>query len=82
MQNRRSHIGEYAVFYFCVLVSGNVYEGYGVERVGSVGSAVGVYGFVGVAVVGDDDYAVAMFFCGFDNLLDAVVDSLYGSLDG
>ena len=47
-----------------------------------VGSAVGVDGIVGVAVVGDDDSLVAGSLCCLDDLAYALIDGFHGSLDG
>lgn len=54
-----SYVCQSAICYVCILVVGYVDAGHGVERVGGVGSAVGVDGVVGVAVVGDDYSFVA-----------------------
>ena len=48
----------------------------------SVGSAVGVDGIIGVAVVGDDDSLVAGSLCCLDDLADALIDGFHSSLDG
>ena len=43
-------------FFGCMTgLFGYVNEGNGIERVGGVGSAVGILGVVGITVVGDDD---------------------------
>ena len=82
MEDRGSHVGQSAVFHRCRVVVGDIDEGYGVQRVGGVGCAVGVDGIVGIAVVGDDDRLVVVGLGSLYHLLDALVDSPYGLGDG
>ena len=69
-----SNVGEDAVGGFGVCVLGNVYKRHGVERVGCIGCAVGVDSVVGVAVVGDDDYFVAVFLGSLYSVVQAGVE--------
>ena len=80
-ENSGSDIGENTIGKGGVLTGGDINTGHGVERVGCVGSSVGVDGIVGIAVVGDDNHFVVGCFSGFDSVFYAVVDGFYCFFD-
>ena len=62
MQNRRSYVSQYTVLNLGVLVCSNVNERNGIQRVGSIRSTILIQSVVGITVVGDDDYFIAVGF--------------------
>ena len=82
MQDRRSDIGQDTVFHFCIFVFCHVYKRNRVQGVSRVGSTVFVERVIGITVVGDDDYFIAVGFGSLDRVFHAVVDSRYGLFDG
>lgn len=53
VKDRRCYVGKDTILYLGVLILRHVDKGHGVERVGSVGSAICILCIVGIAVVGD-----------------------------
>ena len=79
VQNRRSHICQYAIFHFRMLVGCYVYKRNGVQRMSRVWRSVSIQSMVGIAMIcNDDDLLVVGLGC-FNSVPNTIINS-YTSL--